>query len=185
MIVHPAYEIVEPDAAAMTEALRAFGYDLSTAIADILDNSISAKAKKIDVQFHWAGARSWIRISDDGNGMDADELKAAMRLRSRNPREERAAADLGRFGLGLKTASFSQCRRLTVRSKKRGRTSTTRCWDLDYIEAEKTWALIEGAHPDTTEASFTQQVAEFDGEDSSGTVVMWEKLDRVTTSDDP
>ena len=116
MIVRPAYEIVEPDAAAMTEALRAFGYDLSTAIADILDNSISARAKKVDIQFHWAGARSWIRISDNGNGMDAEELKAAMRLGSRNPREERAAADLGRFGLGLKTASFSQCRRRHVRA---------------------------------------------------------------------
>ncbi|MCH8852639.1 MAG: ATP-binding protein [Planctomycetes bacterium] len=101
----------------MTEALRAFGYDLPTAIADLIDNSVFAGAGAIDIRFQWDGERSWIRITDNGAGMTEPEMVNAMRLGSRNPREDRDPKDLGRFGLGLKTASFSQCRRLTVRSR--------------------------------------------------------------------
>jgi Histidine kinase-, DNA gyrase B-, and HSP90-like ATPase len=170
-------ETVDPDPSAMTEALRAFGYDLSTAIADVIDNSISAKARRIDVHFFWAGCSSWIRVSDDGHGMDAHELKSAMRLGSRHPREERDPRDLGRFGLGLKTASFSQCRRLTVLSRKLNSETAIRCWDLDHVEQQKRWALIKGVHPATAPETLANLVEPLG--DGSGTAVLWEQLDRV------
>ena len=64
--------------------------------------------------------------------MTEGELLEAMRLGSRSPLEERAQSDLGRFGLGLKTASFSQCRVVTVVTRVNGTTTSAR-WDLNYI----------------------------------------------------
>src|SRR5688572_13043703 len=98
------FELAPPLAASLTESLRAFGYDVSTALADLVDNSISAGARRIWVDFHWDGARSTISVTDDGRGMSVGDLVAAMRLGSQNPRDQRRANDLGRFGLGLKTA---------------------------------------------------------------------------------
>src|SRR5262249_11768465 len=114
------FDIVVPDAPAMIESLRAFGYNPQTAIADLLDNSISAEAANIWLQFFWDGPESFISILDDGVGMTEEDLREAMRPGSRSPLETRDPRDLGRFGLGLKTASFSQCRRLTVCSKTAG-----------------------------------------------------------------
>ena len=111
------FDDVAPDASAMIESMRAYGYTLSPAIADLIDNRISAGCTTVWLQFHWAGADSWIRLSDDGRGMTETELRDAMRLGSQSPLEERCSADLGRFGLGLKTASLSQCRRLSVVSR--------------------------------------------------------------------
>ena len=111
------YELVNPDAGALIEALRAFGYHLETSIADIIDNSISAGAHNIWINPEWNGEISTISIIDDGFGMSEEVLVNAMRAGSRNPLLERDPKDLGRFGLGLKTASFSQCRKLTVGSK--------------------------------------------------------------------
>ncbi|MCK4790053.1 MAG: ATP-binding protein, partial [Desulfobacteraceae bacterium] len=107
-------EIAEPHAGAMIESLRAFGYDLRTATADLIDNSVFAEAKNVWIYFHWNGADSFIRITDDGWGMSEGDLYEAMRPGSKSPLELRKPSDLGRFGLGMKTASFSQCRRLTV-----------------------------------------------------------------------
>src|SRR5947209_1369949 len=103
----------EPEASSMIETFRAIGYSIQSAVADIVDNSISAGAKNIRINFEWKGANTWLAIKDDGIGMDNDELIQAMKPGSRNPNEERSAKDLGRFGLGLKTASFSQCRILS------------------------------------------------------------------------
>ena len=100
----------------MIESMRAHGYTLATAVADIIDNSIAAKSQNVWLRFECAGDDSWISITDDGTGMTKKELINAMRLGSRSPLEDRDPHDLGRFGLGLKTASFSQARRLTVAS---------------------------------------------------------------------
>ena len=110
-----------PNASALMETARSFGnYDLGSAFADLIDNSIQAEAKIISVLCLWNGGDPQISIADDGKGMNENELVVAMRLASRSPREKRALGDLGRFGLGLKTASFSQCRRLTVLSRTSG-----------------------------------------------------------------
>src|SRR3954470_2780464 len=98
------YDDVPPKPAALVESLRAFGYDLATALADLADNSVFHHSRNITIHFHWAGANSAIALADDGDGMDEPTLINAMRLGSRNPRDERDPGDLGRFGLGLKTA---------------------------------------------------------------------------------
>ena len=106
------FEYAEPDAKSLSQSLRAFGYDISTAVADLIDNSITADAKNITIQFEWNEGKPWVVIADDGKGMSEAELFQAMKPGSTNPLESRSKNDLGRFGLGLKTASFSQCRKI-------------------------------------------------------------------------
>jgi hypothetical protein len=168
-----AYDLVPPAAGAMIESLRAYGYTLPTAVADILDNSISAGAANIWIDFHWNGADSFISILDDGSGMTEQELINAMRPGSRNPLEERPLKDLGRFGLGLKTASFSQCRRLTVASKKEGQNPVFQRWDLDYIRDNDKWHLLRQPAPGSE--GRLQSIERM----PQGTLVLWEKPDRV------
>jgi hypothetical protein len=160
----------------MVEALRGLGYSTPTAIADVIDNSIAASATTITVTFAWNHGDSSIVIIDDGVGMSDAELDRAMRLGDRNPLTERAAGDLGRFGLGLKTASFSQCRRLTVASRKDGELSCLR-WDLDVLaEGDGSgWYLLEGADPRSAAYESTS-----DGL-TRGTLVLWEAVDRIVT----
>ena len=107
-------EISKPSAETMVLSMRAMGYDICTAIADLIDNSISANASEIVVGFNWNKGEPWICVSDNGTGMNENELRAAMKPGSKSPNEERDPHDLGRFGLGLKTASWSQCKRMTV-----------------------------------------------------------------------
>jgi anti-sigma regulatory factor (Ser/Thr protein kinase) len=169
-----SYEIATPKPAALIESLRSIGYDLPTAIADIVDNSISANAKSIDITFHWSGAQSWICIVDDGDGMSELKLFEAMRPGSQNPLEKRSRGDLGRFGLGLKTASFSQARRLTVASRLPGDTINAREWDLDYVEKINEWRLL--IEPTADSPLWLEPLESR----VSGTAVLWTNLDRLT-----
>jgi hypothetical protein len=173
MINSPPAEIVAPEAGALSESLRSFGYSTQAALADLVDNSVSAGAKRIWIHFEWAGSDSWIAVRDDGNGMAPDALRDAMRAGSRSPLSERPPRDLGRFGLGLKTASFSQCRRLTVATKSVGGPPSTRRWDLDHIAATGEWWLLHGA------ASGSESRLVGQPELPSGTTVLWEQLDRL------
>jgi hypothetical protein len=169
--------IAPPKAAVMLEALRGLGYTTATALADLVDNSVSAGAATVNIDFHWAGTRSWVCISDDGRGMTDAELDIAMRIGEVNPLNRRDGSDLGRFGLGLKTASFSQARRLTVASLKSGRISRLR-WDLDVLanDPRGDWALLEGTHPGS------ESRCAFPDGSTQGTIVLWENLDRLVTS---
>ncbi len=162
----------QPRAASLIESMRDLGYSLETALADIIDNSIAASAKSVDIHFEAAGEPS-ICIVDDGHGMSEDELFEAMRLGCFSPIEQRSSNDLGRFGLGLKTASFSQCRQLTVVSKKNGIISGAR-WDLDEVVREDEWLL------QILDDEEIESTGWFDRLDGSGTIVIWEKLDRLT-----
>lgn len=129
------------------------GYTTATAIADIIDNSISAGARTVEVHVEWARSDSWIRITDDGCGMDDVELEQAMQLGASDPRHARRTDDLGRFGMGLKTASFSQARALTVHSRKAGCDAACLRWDLDVLEeiSGGDWPMIEGPRPGSGE----------------------------------
>ena len=173
-----AFDIVRPNPSALIESLRAFGYSPETAIADLLDNSISAGARRIEIQFHWSGVNSSITISDDGQGMSEDQLVVAMTPGSKSPLEERAASDLGRFGLGLKTASFSQCRILTVASRKAGGSQVSRQWNLDEVERCGEWRLL---HPEVTGEEIGVPCHFADG---SWTVVRWTNCDRIVGTAD-
>src|SRR5262245_18928842 len=107
----PEYDDVPPNAPSLVNSMCASGYDLDSAVADIIDNSISARATSVRIIVHEDGESSWIAIADDGWGMDDETLRNAMTFGCIDPEEARAPDDLGRFGLGLKTASLSQCRR--------------------------------------------------------------------------
>jgi hypothetical protein len=173
----PEFDDVAPDASAMIESLRAHGYTLATAIADIIDNSITAKCKNVWLRFAWEGIDSWISITDDGEGMSETQLVNAMRLGSKSPVEERDPDDLGRFGLGLKTASFSQARRLTVVSKAADSKRTIRRWDLDHLARPEIngWQLLRSTHPATgTRANHLEEL-----DLKCGTTVLLEVPDRV------
>lgn len=161
-----------PRASAVLHSLRAVGYDVPTAIADIIDNSLAVGARAVAVTMAFDGTMSFVRITDDGAGMDATGLDMAMRLGSQHPGAPRGAGDHGRFGLGLKTASFGQCRRLTVRSRPADGEEQTRSWDLDHVEKLDSWALRHG----TWDADSEFRLGHIAG---TGTTVLWEKLDRV------
>lgn len=169
-------EILAPNAGAMVESLRAFGYNLETAIADLIDNSITAKAKKIDLFSDWDGATSSLLLLDNGQGMSQTKLREALRPGSRNPLEDRHLSDLGRFGLGLKTASFSQCRQLTVASKEKNASEIyAYCWDLDLINQTNKWLLLPVKVDDIPGIHRLR-------EQESGTLVVWQKLDHLVGS---
>lgn len=163
-----------PAPASMMETLRAIGYSLETAIADIIDNSISANARNIYIDSVWKGGESVITIFDDGCGMSQDELIEAMRPGTKHPFAKRDEKDLGRFGLGLKTSSFSQCRMLTVFSKKKGYVPVYWTWDLDYVNISHTWDLLK---------YIPEEYASFFDDKESGTLIIWNKLDRVLPSE--
>jgi hypothetical protein len=156
----------------MIEALRDIGYSLEAAVADIIDNSLTARAKNVHIRFGWDREQPWIALIDDGYGMMEKELVEAMRPGSRNPREKRSRDDLGRFGLGLKTASFSQCRCLTVASRKAGVTSARR-WDLEEVNRSNDWILL------TVPDSDLNALPAFDELPETGTYVLWQQLDRL------
>lgn len=160
-----------PEASTMIETFRAIGYNVETAVADIIDNSISAGASNVWVNFEWKGSETWLSIKDDGSGMNNEELIQAMRPGSKNPLADRSSNDLGRFGLGLKTASFSQARKLTVISKKSDYPIAYWTWDLDYVNQTGQWNLVKYLPGNLDEKVF--------GEYEAGTLVVWNDLDRV------
>ena len=168
---------VLPSARKLMESLRDIGYDLPSAVADLVDNSIDAGAENIEVTFADNGAQSWIRISDDGMGMNAAELDEAMRYGSQRAY---SSAALGHFGLGLKTGSLSQCRRLTVASRRRRNARiVARRWDLDLVAERDSWDLDS---PPKAEMP-PQLLQPLDG--NTGTVVLWENLDRILAFRNP
>lgn len=164
-------EVAKPNPKSTINSYRSFGYNLSTAIADIIDNSISANATEIHLEYKWDGQNSFISISDNGLGMNKDELVLAMTPGSKDPEEQRSEKDLGRFGMGLKTASFSQCKRLTCITKRENYATIKRCWDIDYINNENEWQLLDYV----SDNSFIEKIEK----QKSGTLVLWEKLDRI------
>lgn len=168
-----AYDLANPNPCALIESLRSVGYNIPTAIADIVDNSISANASEIHINFHWSGKNSWISLLDNGDGMDEKTLKDAMRPGTKNPTEVRDPNDLGRFGLGLKTASFSQCRILSVWTKELYSPIYARKWDLDYVSKHNEWRLIKDfSHLHDQSVKALNQL-------DAGTLVIWENLDRI------
>ena len=172
---------LSPSPAALVESLRSIGYTVETAIADIIDNSISAGAINISVRFRWSEGKPWVAVLDDGCGMTPEQLREAMRFGTQSPLLERAKHDLGRFGLGLKTASISQCRRLTVCSKSGEDTSVCE-WDLDYLTAAATddWMLKVIDHDEQQRDELLAQLnGDFFKDLISGTAVIWRGMDAM------
>ena len=159
-----------PHPGSLLESLRNLGYSLGAAIADLVDNSITAAASKIEIYHDVDQSPPRIAIVDNGKGMEQHVLTKAMRMGSSSPLECRSVDDLGRFGLGMKTASFSQARRLTVVSLKDGVWAGAR-WDLDKLDERWNLDILDGDEIAST--PWIQAIPE------SGTLVLWEKLDRL------
>jgi hypothetical protein len=171
--------VIPPSAAALIGSFRGVGYSLETALADLIDNSISAGAATVDIVCEWNDGDPIITIADDGIGMAEGQLIEAMRFGGIGPDAARGENDLGRFGLGLKTASFSQCRCLSVFSKTASATAVF-TWDLDEIRrAEGAWHLLVGGSPlpENVDAQLQSR--------DSGTVVAWRKVDFGRKTDRP
>ncbi|WP_207759194.1 ATP-binding protein [Sandarakinorhabdus cyanobacteriorum] len=163
-------EEIQPKASMLIESMRDIGYSLETALADIIDNSIAAAASRIDILVDPSIGNPAIGILDNGGGMTKAILLDAMRPGSSNPRDARAKLDLGRFGLGMKTASFSQCRRLSVLTRRGGKSSAA-IWDLDHVASSDRWEILLPADHQTI--PFAERLV------GDGTLVVWEKLDRI------
>jgi len=165
---------VLPSARRLMKSLRDMGYEFSSAVSDLLDNSIEAGATQVSVQVEFEGDNSWVRIADNGCGMSPSELREAMRYGSSG--RDYGEDDLGKFGLGMKVASLSQCQSLAVAS----RTSRERAdmaaysWDLEHIERVNKWEILDlrenGGLPDIMRDPLR---------DRPGTVVVWRRLDRL------
>lgn len=160
-----------PSARRLVSSLRDLGYDFVQSVADLVDNSVEAGATRVNIDLRFEGPDSWLRVADNGTGMTGAEITEAMRYgtqRSYGPEE------LGKFGLGLKTASLAQCRRVSVASRMKGqRDLEARCLDLDHIEESDKWEVLVLGPRDRRE----ELVAHLGN--SQGTVVLWESLDRV------
>ncbi len=162
--------LIKPPHINFSESLGSFGYTFSNAIADLIDNSISAKASKININSYWDGSKSYITLNDNGFGMTKTELENAMEIGSKSPNATRKSNELGRFGLGLKTASFSQCNKLTVISKTKNSSINGYTWDLNHLQKTQTWELLE-----TVLEEYSNQLPFFH-DNSNGTIVIWEQL---------
>ncbi len=164
-----------PYAPVLMESTRAIGYSIETAIADIIDNSIAAEATEVDIYFNAIGpiGKPYVVIVDNGKGMNSDTINTAMRYGSISPTDERAESDLGRYGLGMKTASLSQCRSLTVVSKQNTKVEARR-WDLDHIADTQSWSL-EQLDEEIKDIPCIDKLME----KKTGTIVVWQKLDKI------
>ncbi|WP_442776050.1 ATP-binding protein [Sphaerotilus montanus] len=163
-----------PDPVSLIESMRSVGYTAESAIADLIDNSISAEAQSVEIEYDATGD-PYVAMLDDGRGMNPAELTQAMRHGSRNPADHRHANDLGRFGLGLKTASLSQCRVLTVVSKQAG-VLAARCWDLDVVQDSGRWLVVVPSHEVIQKLPMSKRLDAMD----SGTLVVWQDFDRLS-----
>jgi hypothetical protein len=170
--MHKKLEI-QPDPARTAEGLRDTGYQFNTAVADLIDNSIAANAKQVQVLIKQGlGGQITLVIGDDGEGMDETGLVNAMQYGAK-PRP--SPASLGKFGLGLKTASTAFCRKLSVISRNRPEAPLIRAtWDLDTISTANKWHLVIDDPEDWQKADFDSLIGP-----KSGTLVVWEKVDRL------
>lgn len=169
--VSPA-DIVAPNPADLVESMRGMGYTTEEALADLIDNSLTAGSRNIQITVAAAESMPHIAVCDNGCGMTAEVLTEAMRMGTMGPLASRQSGDLGRFGLGLKTASLSQGRCVTVMSRSKGQSVEIRCWDLDHIRQTKNWSLRRTPGP--AAAEYLEQLED----QPHGTCVIIEDLDR-------
>ena len=163
-----------PPAKSLIFGIRSIGYSFSTAVADIIDNSISAFATKIDIYSESDGENSYFCFLDDGYGMNASELKNALKMGSDRNNKEDSPIELGRFGLGLKSASFSQCKKLTVVSKKYGKLNAI-VFDLSLIEEKNEWLLMKLDNESIKELPLIEKLDDY----KTGTLVIWQEFDKL------
>ena len=165
---------ITPPATSLLKGLRAIGYNFSTAVADLIDNSITAKAKNIKLYSDPLEDEPYFAILDDGCGMNYNELENAMIFGSDREGKVDCEEDLGRFGLGLKSASLSQCKKLIVVSKKYGRINAM-SYDINLIEKTNSWDLQILNDSEISLLPFITELNKL----NSGTIVIWNNFDKL------
>jgi len=163
---------VIPSAQRLVKSLRDVGYEFATAVADLIDNSVEAKANTVWVDVVWDGESSYVTIADNGEGMSPQHLREAMRFGSERDYE---SEDLGKFGLGLKTASLSQCLKFTVATRQNPNRAdmSAYCWDVDHVSATNRWEILPVKAAELHDGVRTHL------KETTGTVITWERLDRI------
>jgi hypothetical protein len=176
------YEDATPKPEYLIKSISEQGYSFEASIADLIDNSISADARRVEVVSDHESEPYRLYIADDGNGMSLEKLKESMQFPSASPDAIRRSSDLGRFGLGMKTASFSQTRRFTVISRKKGEDKyDARTWDVEVLKKTEKWNLIINTKEEVNQLVSeyiklsTQKLGEFD-EYKPNTIVVWQGL---------
>lgn len=165
---------INPPACSLIKGIRAIGYSFSTAVADIIDNSITAQATWVKLFFDPIEEEPYFLIFDNGCGMNNQELENAMLFGSNREGKIDCEEDLGRFGLGLKSASLSQCRKFVVISKRYGRIHAM-SYDIDQIEETNSWDLLILSPEEIKEYPYVEELEKLD----SGTIVIWNKFDKL------
>jgi hypothetical protein len=162
-----------PSARRLITSLRDMGYDFSAAVADVVDNSIEARASKVTIDVRSDGDSSWVRIADNGLGMKPAQIREALRYGASGEYDAKTA--LGKFGLGLKTASMSQCQHLTVASRSNPDRPdiAAHSWDLEHVASTDRWEILDAGRDEGREL-WTGPLKEH-----TGTVVLWRRLDRI------
>jgi hypothetical protein len=163
-------EINPPDPGGTGEFIRRIHYLLEDSLADLIDNSIDAEARHVHIRF-FRDARKFkrITITDDGKGMDLETLKVAMKYGAQT---HKGPADLGKYGAGMKTASFNQCKSMSVVTMKDGQVNARR-WTLGSIKSGWECEVLDSA----------EAANMFNGDvlglkvGNHGTVIVWDKLD--------
>lgn len=168
----PEHIDLSPNPKSHIKTLSRIGYNLNSAISDIIDNSVTAKSKNINVEMDVIEDKAILVILDDGYGMNPATLINSMRIGCKDPSDLRSEFDLGRFGSGMKMASFSQARRLTVISKTDNSEVESVTWDLDLVEGENAWKLIKHTKLETERLCdrFNIKLSK------QGTAVVWENI---------
>lgn len=171
-------EEVIPSAKRLINTLRSLGYELPTAVAELVDNSIEAHASVVNITVEFDGINSWVMIADNGRGMSNEKLKEAMRYGSDSEYNEKS---LGKFGLGLKTASFSQAKRWIVatRSEDFHNEIIAFKWDLDHVNKTNKWEILP-----INEKNLEYKIIEA-LENKTGTVILWKDLEMVLGYENP
>jgi hypothetical protein len=168
--------INEPDPSRLIYGLRDTGYNVRTAAADIIDNSIAAHAGRIDIEIVLrADGRKLVYFADDGCGMDENGVHGAMRYGA--PERENPES-LGKFGLGLKTASSSVCLKFTIISRKSKEQPLAKlAWDLEHVAKLRRWEMLREAVSADEREMFDEHCGDH------GTLVIWEKCDRILSKE--
>ena len=173
----PLYLENTPEAGRLMGSMRSIGYTFESAMADIIDNSISACSHEIHLFFPTEASSCYVAVLDDGIGMNKNELFQAMRYGSSACEDTRSEMDLGRYGLGMKSASLSQCRVLTVASKNNGVISAYR-WDYNQIKGQKAWLMGELFEDEIEDMPHIDELKS----QMQGTLVVWQDFDIISKS---
>lgn len=176
------YELANPNPEFLIKSIAEQGYSLETALADLMDNSITANASRIEVLTKIDKEPFTLFLSDNGDGMSKESLKKNMQFPSKSPEDTRESNDLGRFGLGLKTASFSQTRAFTVLSRKKGTEFFSGLtWDVKHLKNSGKWEIIINSEEEILEILEQYSNSSNDHQNSSNdfipnTIVVWKGL---------